>query len=208
MDINKLIAKHRIISEQIRADELLLILTELYSVLKQGVAGDVVEMGCYEGTSALFEARLMQMITPEKTLYLYDSFEGLPDKQEQDQSPLGTAFKEGELKASRARLEKNFIKAGLPLPEITRAWFYELDPEDLPNQVCFAFLDGDFYDSILDSLKLVWPRLQQNGVVIIDDYQNPKLPGAAVAVNEFFDDKAVTITAAKSLAIIRRVNQR
>lgn len=204
MDIKKLIAKYRIISEQIRSDELEVLLRELNKVLLQGVEGDAVEMGCYEGTSALFEARMLDELAPEKTLWLYDSFEGLPNKSEEDKTPLGEAFREGELKASRARLEKNFIKAGLAMPEIKRAWFFELDPSDLPQQICFAFLDGDFYESILDSLSLVWPKIASGGVIIVDDYQNPKLPGAARAVEHFFANKKVTIQAAKSLAIIRQ----
>jgi len=203
MDIKKLVQKQHIISDQIRPDELLVLLTELKKVLDQGVEGDVVELGCYEGTSALFEQRLLQELAPDKKLWLYDSFEGLPDKTIQDESALGTQFKQGELKASKAVLAKNFVKAGLKIPEIKRAWFYELDPSDLPDQICFAFLDGDFYESILDSLKLVWPKMAQGGVIIVDDYQNQALPGAAQAVNEFFVGKSVQIIAAKTLAIIK-----
>jgi O-methyltransferase len=95
------------------------------------------------------------------------------------------------------------VKAGLPIPEIKRSWFYELEPSDLPESICFAFLDGDFYESILDSLKLVWPKMAPSGVVIVDDYQNAALPGAKKAVDQFFADKDATIISTKTLAIIR-----
>ncbi len=140
MTPERLLSKFPILSAQMRKDELLVLLQELQRVFEQGVAGDVVELGCYEGTSALFEQRLLEAQAPDKKLWLYDSFEGLPAKTKEDASAAGVLFKEGELKASKARLAKNFVKAGLKIPEITRAWFFELDPEDLPAQICFAFL--------------------------------------------------------------------
>lgn len=203
MDIKKLVKSHRIISDQIREDELLVLLSELKRVLDNDIEGDVVELGCFEGTSALFIQRVLAQLSPDKKLWLYDSFEGLPDKTSQDESAIGTQFKQGELKASKAVLAKNFVKAGLKIPEIKRAWFYELDPGDLPSQICFAFLDGDFYESILDSLKLVWPKMTAGSVLIIDDYQNQALPGAAKAVDDFFVGKEVQLLAAKTLAIIK-----
>lgn len=203
MDIKKLVKSHRIISDQIREDELLVLLTELKRVLDNTIEGDVVELGCYEGTSALFIQRVLAQLSPDKKLWLYDSFEGLPDKTAEDESAMGTQFKQGELKASKAVLAKNFVKAGIKIPEIKRAWFYELDPSDLPDHICFAFLDGDFYESILDSLKLVWPKMTTGGVLVVDDYQNQALPGAAQAVDEFFADKSVQVIANKTLAIVK-----
>jgi len=204
MDIKKLIKSHRIISDQIREDELFVLLSELKRVLDTGVEGDIVELGCFEGTSALFFGRLLKGIHSDKKMWLYDSFEGLPEKSSEDDSAMGAQFKQGELKASKAVLAKNFVKAGLKIPEIKRAWFYELDPIDLPEAISFAFLDGDFYESILDSLKLVWPKMTHGSTLIIDDYQNTALPGAAQAVNEFFADKNVQIIATKTLAIIKQ----
>ena len=200
----QLVKKHRIISEQIRSDELLVLLQQLEAVIAAEVEGDVVEMGCYEGTSALFVQRMLQQLAPQKKLWLYDSFEGLPEKTTEDESPLGEAFKGGELKASKAVLAKNFVKAGMPIPEIKKAWFYELDPSDLPETICFAFLDGDFYESIMDSFKLVWPKMSAGGVIIIDDYQNPKLPGAKQAVDEWAHAHNLQIKALKSLAILAK----
>ncbi|MEI7632388.1 MAG: TylF/MycF/NovP-related O-methyltransferase [bacterium] len=203
MDIKKLIGKHQLISKQIRADELFVLLSELKNVVANQVQGDLVELGCYEGTSALFFTRLLNDLKSDKKLWLYDSFEGLPEKTSEDDSAAGVAFKGGELKASKARLAKNFVKAGLKIPEIKRAWFYELDPSDLPDQVCFAFLDGDFYESIVDSLKLVVPLIAKGGVILVDDYQNLALPGVAKAVNEYAERYDWKVQTQKSLAVIR-----
>lgn len=203
MTPNTLLQKYPIVSDQITSSELLVLLRELQSVLQKNVVGDVVELGCFEGTSALFEARLLQALAPHKQLWLYDSFEGLPPKTVQDQSPAGMQFKQGELNASKSKLQAHFKKAHLPLPHIKKAWFNQLVPTDLPFQICFAFLDGDFYGSIKDSLKLVWPKMAPGGVILVDDYQNEALPGAAKAVDEFAMHYNLKVTAEKSLGTIR-----
>ena len=203
MTPHQYLQKYPITSSQMTSAELLVLMRELQAVLSKNIEGDVVELGCYEGTSALFEARLLRELAPHKYLWLYDSFEGLPPKTSADTSPLGTQFKRGELHASQAKLRANFRKAGLPTPLIKKAWFNQLLPQHLPNVICFAYLDGDFYESIRESLVLVWPKMATGGVVIIDDYANQSLPGAAKAVNEFATKHQLKIRSEKSLAIIK-----
>ncbi len=96
----------------------------------------------------------------------------------------------------------NFKKAGLPLPKIKKAWFSELTPADLPDKIAFAFLDGDYYESIMDSLRLIWSKLSEGAVVIVDDYANEALPGAAKAVDEWLRNHKARLKAEQSLAII------
>lgn len=193
----------RLVTDQVTADEVRILLRELKNVTDKNIPGDIVELGCYEGGSAVELQRLLVACTSDKTLWLYDSFEGLPAKTKEDQSPAGKDFHEGVLKAAPSRLKRNFVKAGLPLPEIRRAWFYELDPEDLPEKIALAFLDGDFYESIMDSLKLVWPKMSRGGVIIVDDYKNAALPGVARAVNGYAERHDATVVEEKSLGIIR-----
>ena len=138
MTPDKLLGKFAIISEQITRSELKVILRELQKTLERKIAGDVVELGCYEGTSALFEMRMLQGLAPQKELWLYDSFEGLPEKTNEDMSANGVQFKAGELRAGRSQLIKNFAHANVPLPNIQKAWFEDLSPSDLPDQICFS----------------------------------------------------------------------
>ncbi len=149
------------------------------------VPGDFVEFGCYKGDTSLLLADLLHKNHSTKKLWLYDSFEGLPEKSDQDQSELSPEFQPGALAVSKREVKVRFLHANLPVPIIKKAWFSDLTPDDLPKQITFAFLDGDFYESIKDSLKLVAPRLAPDGVIIIHDYANHKLPGVAQAVDEF-----------------------
>ena len=150
------------------------------------IPGDVVEFGCYAGdTSVILAAELAK--NPDKWLYLYDSFEGLPAKTAADESPQGWRFQAGELRVSEDTVAHKFKKLRLPDPVIKKARFNELTDDDLPIAISFALLDGDFYESIKVSLEKVIPRLSAGGIIVIHDYRNPALPGSAKAVNEFMD---------------------
>lgn len=180
-----LLKAHPIITDQVTRQELIIILGELEAVLNRKVCGDIVEFGCYAGTTSLFLQRLLQRQDSSRQLYLYDSFKGLPAKGDHDHSPAGSQFIPGSLAATKSQLITQFKKAGLPVPSIKKAWFNELSSDDVPAVVAFAFLDGDFYDSIKIPLQLIEPKLTEGSVVIIDDYQNEALPGAAMAVDEW-----------------------
>ena len=155
------------------------------------VEGDFVEFGCYKGDTSLLLAGLLaekvvekSVENPAKKLWIYDSFEGLPEKSKFDESVLGENFRGGELFVTKREVKERFLRAGLPVPVIKKGWFSDLTEGDLPEKIAFAFLDGDFYESIRDSLRLVVPRMTEGGVIIVHDYTNPALPGVRKAVEE------------------------
>ena len=176
-----------------------------------GVSGDFVEFGCYKGDTSLLLAELLvekpvdkhvdslgknggnrvekcesaKSLNFAKKLWIYDSFEGLPEKASMDESVLGVDFKGGELFVTKREVKQRFLRAGLPVPVIKKGWFSDLTDDDLPEKIAFAFLDGDFYESIRDSLRLVSPRMARGGVIVVHDYTNPALPGVRRAVEEW-----------------------
>lgn len=199
MDIANYLQTATLLSDQIDKRELRIILQSLAQTLRS-VAGDVVEFGCYEGTTSVHLARLLA--TTPKQLCLYDSFAGLPPKTHHDQSPAGEQFKEGELFATKKQLVQNLKKAGVPMPRIVKGWFSDVAPTDVPATISFAFLDGDYYESILTPLKLIWPRLSPGAIVVVDDYASEALPGAARAVDEWRLTHPVKLRVEHSLAIM------
>lgn len=165
-----------------------------------GSSGDFVEMGCYKGDTSLLIAEALQ--GSDHILYIYDSFEGLPEKTANDTSALGENFKGGELYVTKREVKERFLRAGLKLPVIKKAWFNELTDTDLPREIAFSFLDGDFYESIRDSLRLVEGKMVQGGVIVVHDYLNPALPGAKKAVDEWLDTRSFKNETFQSMIII------
>ena len=176
--------------------------TEIIRLAREalGLDGDFMELGCYKGDTSLMLADVIQ--SSKKKLWIYDSFEGLPAKSEQDYSEVGKDFKEGELYVSKREVKERFLRAGLRLPVIKKAWFKDLKETDLPEKIAFAFIDGDFYESIKDGLKLVESRMALRGIILVHDYTNEALPGVAKAVDEWNRDKNYDIRRFESLAII------
>ncbi len=201
-NIEQILTRHPIVSDQVDVRELRTLLIELGQTLQSQPHGAVVEFGCYVGTTSLFIRRLLDQSGGNHLFHVYDSFAGLPPKHTFDQSVAGDQFVEGELHASRKQLLLHFKKAGLIPPVIHKAWFSDLVPDDVPNQILFAFLDGDYYESIHDSLALVTPKLLPGATIVIDDYVNEALPGAARATDEWAHLHRKTVRVQASLAII------
>lgn len=211
--VDAILGKYPLISDQVNKDQVKVILVELQRVLDTDIPGDIVEFGCYIGTTSLFIRRLLDsychpelvsgppkgVVPASKILkqvqndkminrifHAYDSFEGLPEKTAADGSRAGEQFRGGELAISKKAFLREFQKAHLVAPITHKGWFKDLAAEAVPEKIAFAFLDGDFYESIRDSLHLVLPRMQKGGTIVIDDYAREALPGAARAVHEHF----------------------
>lgn len=200
--LSDLIRRYGIISDQITQPELLVILQELAHALRRTTDGSLVEFGCYGGTTSLYIRRLMDKHGASGEFHVYDSFAGLPDKTLHDYSPAGEQFKAGELAVSKKDFIMNFKKAGLRPPRIHKAWFSDLAAADIPDNICFAFLDGDYYESIRTPLQLITPKLASGAIIVIDDYVNVALPGAARAVDDWAEHYGYAVRTEKSLGII------
>lgn len=170
-------------------------LTNLYwalcSVLRSGVPGDVVELGCNAGRTSVLLEMVLEAEEASRDLHLYDSFDGLPAPSDADRY-----LKQGDCKATESDVLATFERWNLRLPQVHAGWFEATLPRQLPDRVAFAYLDGDFYESIHTSLTYVWPRLSVGGSVIVDDYCDRELsprawdglPGVKKACDEFFTD--------------------
>jgi O-methyltransferase len=163
-------------------------------VLLNGIDGDLVEVGCNAGETSVLLTKIIESHGSKKKLFVYDSFEGLPAVGAGD----GKVFREGDLAATEDELRHNFEKYSLPLPEIHKGWFKDTLPNGLPERICFAYLDGDLYESILVSLEEVYPKMANGAICLIDDYCDPeidpagmkKLPGVKKACDEYLKDKS------------------
>lgn len=202
MVTDQLLKKYPIISDQMEFRELHTLLRELEWQLQHHAIGNVVELGCYVGTTSLFIQRLLVAYRFQGEFHVYDSFAGLPPKTVEDQSVVGDQFIEGELYAPRKIFVENFKKAGLPLPRVHKTWFHELSIEDMPSSIFFAFFDGDYYESIRDSFRVCASRVAARATIVIDDYASDALPGVARATDEWSHRNRVPIHSEASLAIL------
>jgi O-methyltransferase len=75
----------------------------------------------------------------------------------------------------------------------TDVMFYKgLIPKTFPNnheQIAFAHVDVDIYQSVLDCCEYITPRLSEKGIIVFDDYGFSSCPGAKKAVDEYYEDR-------------------
>jgi O-methyltransferase len=94
-----------------------------------------------------------------------------------------------------------FRRWGAAPPVVHSGWFSETLDRELPNEIAFCYLDGDFYESIITGLEAVVPRLTGGGVLIVDDYSDlelaPKswngLPGVKKACDDYFTPRGISM---------------
>lgn len=192
----------KLLSDQVNEREIAVILREIDIVISNNLPGDIVEFGCYVGTTSVF--MLEKLHRSERRLWLYDSFEGLPEKGTEDSSSAGEHFKAGELRATRKQLEHNLRRFDSLSYIIKKAWFRDLTVDSIPRQIALAFLDGDYYQSIIDPLHLIWNNLVPGAVVIVDDYDNQALPGASRAVHTWAKAHNLDVRNEQGLALIKK----
>lgn len=169
-------------SSIISREQIRVLLSVLDTILQKNIPGDVVEFGCYVGESSKYLRMMLDYYRSDKNLYVYDSFEGLPPLSKYEEN---TGWRAGTLKTSEDILLSNFYNNGLRPPIVTKGWFKDIPDSNMPDRISFAFLDGDFYDSIYDSLKQVYSRLSRGSVVLFHDYERPDLPGVKAAILDF-----------------------
>lgn len=148
--------------------------------------GDVVELGCFVGESSKYFRKFLDNANSKKELFVYDSFEGLPEKGDWEKA---TGWIPGSLKTSQQTLIQNFVQNNLKLPAIHKNWFKDIPASALPDKICFAFLDGDFYTSIYDSLDKIFDRVTDDGYICFHDFDRPDLPGVRAAAEAFLKFK-------------------
>ena len=171
----------------------------LYTLLRQAihVDGDVWECGVYKGGTAAMLATILADYAPAKRLFLFDTFEGMPETDiERDWHKSGD-FADTSLEAVTSYVghqEMCVVRKGL-IP----ATLVGLEAA----RIAFAHIDVDIYKSVLDCLQFIWPRLSLGGFVVLDDYGVATCPGARAAADEFFlKERCVPLCLATGQALV------
>jgi hypothetical protein len=179
------------------------LLKALDYVQKAGIQGDIVECGVWRGGNMLLAKAFLGN---QRQFWLYDTFAGMAEPTEDDVSIDGRSAREihstkqqdDHNKWAYASLEEvteNFRKFNLLDDNLVfRKGMVEetLNTNQLPDKISVLRLDTDWYESTLIELKVLYPRLQHGGVLIIDDYGS--WLGSRKAVDEYFDGRPPLLT--------------
>lgn len=165
------------------------------TVLREDVPGDMIETGVWRGGASIFMRAILEVHGDRtRRVFVADSFKGLPppdaEKYPEDK---GSKFHTwNELAISRADVERNFDRYGLLDDQVVflEGWFKDTLPKAPIEQLSIVRLDGDLYESTMDALVSLYPKLAPGGFIIVDDYG--AVPNCKRAIHDYRDREGIT----------------
>ena len=145
------------------------------TVLRDRIPGDLLEAGVWRGGSTIFMRAILQAWQiRDRLVWIVDSFEGVPapntEKYPQDAGMF--LHKLNQLAIGMHQVQANFARYGLLDGQcrFLKGWFRSVLPGSAIPTLAVLRVDGDLYESTLDVLTHLYPRLSCGGFVIVDDY--------------------------------------
>jgi len=162
-------------------------------VLRDDIPGDLVETGVWRGGATIFMRAILKAYgVTDRTVWAADSFAGLPspnpERYPDDAGDTLHTYK--VLAVSLEEVRGNFERYGLLDDQVRflRGWFRDTLPGAPIEKLAVMRLDGDMYESTMDALVNLYPKLSPGGYVIIDDFA---LPGCRKAVQDFREQSGI-----------------
>jgi cephalosporin hydroxylase len=164
-------------------------------VLANNVPGDLSETGVWRGGASIFMRAVLSVHgIQSRRLWLADSFAGLPPPDPaQYVADTGMDFHLFPVLAvTLEQVQANFERYGLFDDQVTflKGWFRDTLPTAPIEQLAILRLDGDLYESTMDALVHLYPKLAPGGYVIVDDYG--ALPPCQQAVHDYREAHGIT----------------
>jgi hypothetical protein len=140
-----------------------------------GVNGDFVECGTWKGGMT---AAAADLLGDERGYLLFDSFEGLPPVEAIDgpaakrwQNDTTSPWYYNNCTADVADADEAMKLSKCNNYKIVKGWFEQTLPSNAADiEIAILRLDADWYKSTYTCLEHLFPKVKENGLVIIDDY--------------------------------------
>ncbi len=163
-------------------------------VLADHIEGDLIETGVWRGGACIFmRAILAAYEVTDRRVFVADSFEGLPRPDEKTYAhDRGDKHHSADfLAVSEEEVRARFERYGLLDDQVVflKGWFKDTLPRAPIERLSVMRLDGDMYQSTIESLTCLYPKLSPGGFCIIDDYA---LEGCRKAVGDYRADHGIT----------------
>lgn len=157
-------------------------------VIKNNIEGDLIETGVWRGGAIIFMRGILKAYDiKDRSVWAADSFEGLP-RPNIEKSPSDKGDKHHTYSELSVSLEavKNNIQAFDLLDDqvkFLKGWFKDTLHKAPISKIAVCRLDGDMYESTMDALVPLYPKISIGGYLIIDDYG--VVPGCRKAVDDY-----------------------
>lgn len=173
-------------------------------VVKHDIPGDIVECGVWRGGMMQLTAlTLLHLGDTERNIFLYDTFDGMPEPDQRDLSADGgSAHAAWKMHKDRGEkwgfggqlkeIEDRILGTGYPAEKcvFVKGMVENTIPAQVPNDsIAILRLDTDLYSSTRHELNELYPKLSTGGILIIDDYGY--FQGAREATDEYLEENNI-----------------
>jgi len=157
-------------------------------VFEDGVPGDFIEAEVWRGGASIMLAAVLEAYgIDDRIMWLADSFRGIPPPNpERYPHDAGLHFDGcSELAVPVDVVKANFQTYGLLNDRVrfVEGVFADTLAGIAAREFAIVRLDGDLYESTMDGLDALYPRLARGGFVIVDDYG--AIPACRAAVHDY-----------------------
>lgn len=162
------------------------IYNQVERILNKRIPGDFIETGVWRGGACMFIKGILKSTMSNRTLWLADSFRGLPKPDGRYHADSDSRFYNSkELAVSKEDVITSFKRLGLwdGNIKILEGWFKDTLPSAPIEKIALMRLDGDMYGSTMDALYALYPNLSIGGCCMVDDYGT--VEECRIAVNNF-----------------------
>jgi hypothetical protein len=150
-------------------------------VARRDIRGAIVETGCWNGGSAA----MMAAAAPSRDVWLFDSFEGLPQPTADDPQEVHDLYFKGWCAGDQDLAGEILRKVGVadPFIHIVKGWYEDTLPAADPGPIALLHIDSDWYESVKLCLESLYSFVVPGGIIVFDDYD--RWSGCKKAVDEF-----------------------
>jgi len=160
----------------------------IVTAVAEAVPGDIIETGVWRGGACILARAVLRALSvTDRTVWVADSFAGLPPPRPHlyPADAGDSHHRETGLAVPRAEVEANFVKYGLMDRQVRflEGWFSDTLPAAPMASLAVLRLDGDMYESTWVALDALYDRVSPGGFIIVDDFG--AVPACRAAVETF-----------------------
>ena len=169
-------------TDYIRASALELIANEIYD---KNILGNVAELGVYRGDFAKY----INMVFPDKKLYLFDTFEGFDTRDVKTEIEYN--YSTGKQDFSETNVELVLEKMNNRQNCIIKKGYFPETAIGINETFSFVSIDVDLYEPMYKGLQFFYEKLNTGGYIMVHDYNNKEYSGIKIALRKFSEEKKV-----------------
>ncbi len=155
----------------------------LNHIVRNEIYGDIAEFGSYKGHSGYLMSEVLRVMSSDKKVYLFDTFEEFPSEiMGIDSFWSNTHQVDFEEVKNKLSSYQNTI--------LIKGDFTKTLPETGIENLSFIYVDCDSYRATKFLTEYLYERkLSPGGVMVFEDYGHPALLGNRLAIHNYFDNR-------------------